>query len=150
MATVFVWEPFRRTPLRTLARNRAGLTYDAPRTSTRPVAVPFNIAEDAEGYTVQAALPGINPNELEINLEEQELTVRGEFKARELPEGARYHRREQAIGRFERSFRFPVSIDGEAVQASYEYGILTLRLPRAEAAKPRRIEVQTGSKVIEG
>lgn len=150
MATVFVWEPFGRTALRNNRRNRAAWSSNAPRGSTSRVTVPFNIAEDAEGYIVEAALPGINPNELEISLDEQELTVRGVFQAQELPEGVRYHRREQAVGSFERSFRFPLAINGEGVHAGYEHGILTLRLPKAEAAKPRRIEVQTPANVLEG
>jgi HSP20 family protein len=149
MATVFVWEPFGRTALRHNGRNRAAGANDAARSHTSRVTVPFNIAEDAEAYLVEAALPGINPNDLEISLDEQELTVRGAFKAQELPEGARYHRREQAVGSFERSFRFPPAINGEGVHAGYEHGILTLRLPKAEAAKPRRIEVQTPANVLE-
>lgn len=150
MATVFVWEPFGRTALRNNGRNRAAEANAAARSHTSRVTVPFNIAEDAEAYLVEAALPGINPNELEISLDEQELTVRGAFKAQELPAGARYHRREQAVGSFERSFRFPLAINGEGVQADYEQGILTLRLPKAEAAKPRRIEVQTPANILEG
>jgi HSP20 family protein len=150
MATVFMWEPFGRTALRNNGRNQAAWTSVAPHSSTSHVTVPFNIAEDAEAYLVAAALPGINPDELEISLDEQELMVRGAFKAQELPEGARYHRREQAVGNFERSFRFPLAINGDGVQASYAHGILTLRLPKAEAAKPRRIAVQTGANVLEG
>jgi HSP20 family protein len=150
MATVFVWEPFGRLAVRNNRRNRAAGTNAAARSNPARVTVPFNIAEDAEAYLVEAALPGINPNELEISLDEQELTVRGAFQAPELPEGARYHRREQAVGSFERSFRFPLAINGDSVQASYEHGILTLRLPKAEAAKPRRIEVQTPTNVLEG
>jgi HSP20 family protein len=115
----------------------------APRTDVRMLEVPFNVIESDEGFVVSAVLPGLKAEEIEINLANQVLTVSGEIKPAALPEGARYHVREQATGRFERSFKFNQAVDGNAVAASYEAGILTLRLPKAEQAKPRKISVQT-------
>lgn len=104
----------------------------------------FDVLEDSEGYTVQATLPGVQPDQLEINFADQVLTVKGECKVPELAKEARYHLRERPVGKFERSFRFPLALNSEAAQANYEHGILTLRLPKAETLKPRRIEVNVG------
>lgn len=121
------------------------MNNSTPRTDVRMIEVPFNVAESDEGFVVSAVLPGLKAEEIDINLANQVLTISGEIKAAALPEGARYHLREQATGRFERSFKFNQGVDGDAVAASYEAGILTLRLPKAEAAKPRKISVQASA-----
>ena len=104
--------------------------------------VALNVTEDESGYTVEAFLPGINPADLQIELVDRVLTMSGEFKAQEEVEGVRYHLRERSTGRFERSLRFPTLISGDAIESNYTDGILTIRLPKAESAKPRRIQVQ--------
>lgn len=121
------------------------MNTSTPRTDVRMIEIPFNVAESDEGFVVSAVLPGLKAEEIEINLANQVLTISGEIKAAALTEGARYHLREQATGRFERSFKFNQSVDGDAVAASYEAGILALRLPKAESAKPRKISVQASA-----
>ena len=121
------------------------MNASTPRTDVRMIEIPFNVAESDEGFVVSAVLPGLKAEEIEINLANQVLTISGEIKAAALTEGARYHLREQATGRFERSFKFNQSVDGDAVAASYEAGILALRLPKAESAKPRKISVQASA-----
>jgi HSP20 family protein len=105
----------------------------------------YDISEDGEGYTLRIALPGIDPKELELSLTGQVLTIRGEPKEVDLPQGARYHLRERAAGHFERSIRFPLPVEPDAVDARYEHGVLTVWMPKAEAIKPRRITVQAQS-----
>jgi HSP20 family protein len=112
------------------------------RTDVRMLEVPFNVMEHTEGYVVSAVIPGLKSEEIDINLANNVLTISGEIKPAELPEGARFHLREQATGRFERSLKFNQAVDANGVEASYEAGILTLRLPKAEEAKPRKISVQ--------
>lgn len=119
------------------------------RTSTRSAQVPLDVIEDADGYTVLAVLPGVAPEAIEVQLVEQQLTITAELRLPELPEGARYRLHELAGGRFERSLHFAYPIDADAVQANYNHGLLTLRLPKAESAKPRRIEVVGAASVIE-
>lgn len=111
--------------------------------------VAWDVAEEEDSYLVRAIIPGINPDDLDIAVDNQTLTLRGEFKEQALPEGARYYLRELGAGRFERSMQFPLPINADAVEAHYENGILTLRLPKAEAAKPRRITVQSQPRQIE-
>jgi HSP20 family protein len=116
----------------------------------RRLGVALNVIEDAAGYTVHALVPGVAPEALEINLENQVLTIKGEFKQPELPEGARYHMSELTYGSFERSVKFPQHVNPEAVEASYENGLLRISLPRAEAFKARRITVRNEAPAIEG
>ncbi len=111
--------------------------------------IAWDVAEEDEAYIVRAVLPGINPDDLDIEVSDQTLMIRGEFKEHAVPEGARYHLRELGTGRFERSMQFPLPLNADAVEAHYENGILTLRLPKAEAVKPRRITVQGQPRQIE-
>lgn len=124
--------------------------FVAPVNGERRMGIALNVIEDAGGYTVHALVPGVTPEELEISLENQVLTIKGEFKQPELPEGARYHLNELAYGSFERSIKFPQYINPEAVEASFENGLLRISLPRAEAFKPRRIAVRSEAPAIEG
>jgi HSP20 family molecular chaperone IbpA len=84
--------------------------------------VSFSATETKESYIVKATIPGINPNDLEIELANQTLTISGEG--------------------FKRSFRFSLPLNADAVETSYEFGILTITLPKSDALKPRRITVQ--------
>lgn len=146
MAAVFVWKPF--TPA--TARRARGYTLGNNATTGATLPVAFDVAEDDESYIVYAQVPGMHPDDIDINLENQVLTVKGEYRHAEPGEDVRYHLRERQSGRFERSFRFRLPLDSAQVEARYELGILYLRLPKAAAAKPRRIEVQVDAPVIAG
>ena len=102
---------------------------------------PLNVYNDGESFIVHGEVPGIAPKELDIEVTGDTLTVRGERKAPEIPEGASYHRREREFGRFRRSLTLPEQIDSTKVTATFTDGILEIRLPYAEAAKRRKIDV---------
>jgi len=103
---------------------------------------PLNVWTDNEGALVAVEIPGINPEQLELAVVGDTLTLRGKREAKDLPEGARYQRRERFQGEFARSVQLPFTIDAEKVEAEYKDGILTITLPRAESEKPKRIAVQ--------
>jgi HSP20 family protein len=105
---------------------------------------PADVIVDEQGVTVQMDVPGVRPDKLEIELENDVLTVRGE---RTFPyatdEGDRAVRRvERGFGRFERSLRVPRGLDPESVEASLADGVLTLRIPRPESPQPHRVEIR--------
>lgn len=104
--------------------------------------VALDVAETEAGYSVTASVPGVNPDDVEITLEDNVLTIKGETKAEESAEGEKYHVRERRYGRFNRSIRFPVAVNSDAVNATYENGILNLSVPKAEEVKPKRIAIQ--------
>lgn len=101
-----------------------------------------NIAEGQDGYVVEALAPGVDPATLDLSVKENVLTISGEKKA---PEGVRpeaFHRSERSAGRFVRAVELPADLDPEKVKAAYADGILRVTLPKAEQAKPRRIEIE--------
>ncbi|HEX9729077.1 MAG TPA: Hsp20/alpha crystallin family protein [Gemmatimonadales bacterium] len=104
-----------------------------------------DVKETAEAIEVAAELPGIKPEDVEVSVEHNTLTIAGE-KRREAVEGddGGYRITERNYGRFERSFTLPRGVDAGKVQARFEHGVLTVELPKAEEAKPQRIDVTIG------
>ncbi len=145
------WDPFREAT--TLNAAMDSLLRDAfvpaRAGSAQLPSIAWNVAESAEAFWVHATVPGVQPDQLDLIVNEQALTIRGEVPAPALPEGAQYRLHEWGTQRFERRLQFPVPLNADAVQASYEQGILTLYLPKAEAAKPRRITIQTQPQQID-
>jgi HSP20 family protein len=113
---------------------------------TQQFAPPADVLVDDEGVTVHMDLPGMRAENLEIELENDILTVRGErpypYRSDNGDSGVR--RVERAFGRFERALRVPRGLDPDSIQASLVDGVLTLRIPKPEQMKPRRIEVKAG------
>lgn len=104
-------------------------------------ALAVDVVENEDGYLVKASVPGVNPDDLEVTLEKNLLTIRGEIKADEDISKEQYHVRERRFGKFSRTVRFPVTVDASDIEASYENGVLTLNVPKAEEVKPKRITV---------
>ncbi len=102
-----------------------------------------NLWTNQDQGLLTAELPGIDPSQLEITVKNNTLTIRGSRQAEVLKEGENWLRRERGEGEFVRSFRLPFQVDADKVQADYQKGILQLTLPRAEADKPRKVEVQS-------
>jgi HSP20 family protein len=100
------------------------------------------VYETADEYVFQAELPGWSREQVSINFENQTLTIGGR---RELQngDGRQYHRVEGLYGQFARSFTVPGTVDAARVEAALKDGVLTIRLPKREEAKPRQIEVKT-------
>jgi len=101
---------------------------------------PVDVVEDKDAVRIMAELPGVKPEDVRISLENNILTLRGE-KRESHEEKAEVHRYERYYGVFERSFTVPSTVDAEHIQATYDVGVLTVRLPKVERAKPREIRV---------
>jgi len=104
-------------------------------------APPVDIYETAEEYVVMAEMPGCDPQGIDVQFEGGELSIYGRFAPRQVPQ-AGWLAREFGIGDYHRTFNVTDSIDADKISAEYEHGILTLRLPKVEQAKPRKIEVR--------
>jgi len=104
----------------------------------------MNMAESADGYTIEALAPGVNPGPIQITVVRDVLTVAGEQTAPEGVQREQFHRTERAAGRFVRNIELPTDVDPERVGARYANGLLVITLPKTEAAKPRQIKVQVG------
>lgn len=103
-----------------------------------------DVKETPHEFTVYVELPGVKPEEVSVQLRDDNLIIEGERKFEDEEHRENYIRRERAYGRFRRVFRLATPVQEEQVTASYRDGVLTIVLPKAEAAKPRRIEVKAG------
>jgi HSP20 family protein len=113
--------------------------------------IALDIAESENEYVMKASLPGISLDDLEITYANNTLTIKGEVREEQELEEARYHLRERSYGSFARSITLPAGVESDKIEANYESGVLTLRLPKADEIKPKRIAIKAGDaqKVIE-
>ncbi len=147
MARLTMWQPLSDmlaydTMMDQMMRNQPRV---AARSADTRASFAVDLVENENGYILHAVMPGVNPDELQIDFADRMLTIKGESKVVEAGEGNRYHLRERTPARYERSLRFPVPINTDAIEAGYENGILTLYLPKSETVKPRRITVQSAT-----
>ena len=101
----------------------------------------MNVWTSQDEAIITAELPGVDPNDIDISVTGDTLTVSGARHADELPEGAVYHRRERGCGKFTRAFQLPFPVESGKVEAAFESGVLHITLPRLEADKPRKITI---------
>jgi HSP20 family protein len=101
-----------------------------------------DIRETAESLVLTAELPGLSRDDVDITLENSVLTLRGERKFERDENQGNYHRIERSYGTFSRSFTLPANVQGEAVKASFENGVLTVEIPKREESRPRKIAIK--------
>jgi len=129
-----------------LRRDMNRLFSDWPRSRQWTTAASYpamNVWTDEDSTVITAELPGVNLDDLDISVEDDVLTLRGQRQPAEM-EGATYHRRERRHGTFVRTFRLPFRVDADRVDATFKNGVLNVSLPRAEEDKPRKISVRAG------
>jgi HSP20 family protein len=100
-----------------------------------------NVSETENGYILKAELPGVSKDDVKITLKDDVLTLRGEKKSDCKAEGQTFHICERVSGKFSRSFRLHAPVDKEKIEATFENGVLTMNIPKAEDAKPKEIEI---------
>ena len=101
-----------------------------------------DIYEEPEAILIEADLPGLNKDDVSVNLENNVLTIQGERKLEREDKRENYRRIERAYGVFARSFTLPSNVDAAKIDAEFKDGVLRIRLPKKEEAKPRQIEVK--------
>jgi len=152
--TIVRWEPLRELNSLQSEMNRLFNTvFDAPSGSSGSVLrrwVPaMDLVEVGDHFVLRADLPGMSEEDIDIEFEDSTLTVSGERKAEHEERGEGFHRVERSFGAFSRSLTLPKGIDGDAVTASFDRGVLEIRIPKPEDRKPRRITIG-GQEAIEG
>jgi len=140
------WEPFR--DLLTTQREFDRLFKEAfspmsgeTEVSTRSWAPPVDIYETQDAIVLKAELPGIDPKDVEVRVEDNTLYLKGERNYEKEVKEQNYHRIERSYGSFARSFSLPNSISADKVKAEYKDGLLTLTMPKREEAKPKTIKI---------
>ncbi|HHB91305.1 MAG TPA: Hsp20/alpha crystallin family protein [Anaerolineae bacterium] len=152
MTLVRRWDPFREmAELRATMDRLLNETRNLPLVSREETIwmLPLDVSETADAYIVKASIPGVNPDDIDVTLTDNVLTIKAEIKEEKEIEEAKYHLRERRFGLFSRSITLPTAVDADKVEAVYENGVLTLTIPKAEEVKPHKIEVHT-HKMIEG
>ena len=109
--------------------------------SGRGVFPPVNVFSDPDGYVIKVEVPGIAPDQLTIEGEGRTLTISGKRDV-DVPQGGAFHRRERGAGQFSRSLQLPEDLDLSRAEASCKHGMLTVRIPKREEAKPRQISIK--------
>ena len=107
----------------------------------------MDVAEKADAYLINVELPGVEPSQVEINFEQNVLTIRGTKPSSFDGSNGEYRvfTAERVSGEFERSVRLPDFVDSDRIEASYAHGLLRILVPKAQAAQPRRIEIKPGT-----
>ncbi len=147
MARLTTWEPFRelislreamdRLFEESLVRPRAGWLWPYG-----PETLAVDMYETPENVVVKTAIPGVKPEDIDITITGDTLTIKGEVKAEEEVKRENYIRQERRYGAFSRSLTLPTKVEAEKAKAEFENGILTLTLPKAEEVKPKVIKVK--------
>jgi HSP20 family protein len=107
---------------------------------------PIDVHQTGDEIIVTASLPGLKAGDVDITITGQTLAIRGEFKADETVSRDQYLYRERRYGTFHRQLQLPVRVQGDAAKATFEDGVLTLKIPKAEEVKPRQVKVEAASK----
>lgn len=115
--------------------------------SGRTWGLPLDVVEQDDAYVVRASIPGMNPDDIDITLTDNVLTIQGQTRHEdEQRDGERYVMRERRYGSFSRSISLPMPVDAEQIEATCDNGELMLTLPKAAAVRPRRIAVNRGTR----
>jgi HSP20 family protein len=150
MATLDRWEPFRNaspdSQLNRMFNDFFGRATQEQNLTTWAPAV--DIYEGEHELVVKADLPDVKPEELDIRVENNILTIRGERKFEKKVDEKNYLRVERAYGSFARSFSLANTVNSEAIKADYKDGVLTLSIPKREEAKPKQIKVSGGAPAV--
>jgi HSP20 family protein len=123
----------------------AGTTAEQGSVITSAWFAPTDVSEDANGIQITMELPGVEPEDVRLSLENNLLTIRGEKRQQAEQKNERVHRFERTYGTFERTFVLPSTVDSEQIEARYENGVLHIAIPKAERAKPREIRVKSSA-----
>lgn len=100
-----------------------------------------SLEDTGAAFVLRAEVPGLTEKDLDLNVEGDTVTLKGE-RTTSVPEGYSVHRRERATQRFARSFSLPAQVDSEKAEASLQHGVLTVTIPKAQQAQPRKISVR--------
>ena len=146
MANITRWDPFQE--MLTLREAMNQLFEDSvvrPGNIRGQGFVPaLDLSETQDGFVVETALPGLKPEEIEITVENNVLTIKGETRRESEDKNRSYHRVERSFGSFQRTVGLPSTVKADQIKASLTDGVLRLDIPKAEEVKPRKISVNVG------
>ena len=143
MATLTRWDPFRDLMGIQGELNRLfGRTYGGGESVGNGWMPALDIYEGKDKYVISVELPGIEPADVDISVEDSTLTIRGERKFYQEVDEDSFHRVERRYGSFSRSLALPQTANADAIEASFDRGVLTVEIPKVEEAKPKKITIK--------
>lgn len=104
--------------------------------------VPLDVVQDGEQLVVNATVPGVKPEEIQVTVEDRVLTIGAETKAEREEGDGNYLLRERRAGKFRRALRLPETVDADKAETAYENGVLTITFPKLEAKRAKRLEIK--------
>jgi HSP20 family protein len=143
------WDPFRdllsiQEEMNQLFNRAFGRSFGETGETARVWAPALDISERKDAYVVTVEVPGVKQEDIDITLEDGLLTIAGERKQTQESSDEQFHRVERRYGAFRRSITLPSQVQADAIEASYDNGVLEVLLPKAEEAKPKKITVRSG------
>jgi HSP20 family protein len=143
MSNMIRWEPMRQMmSMRNMMDNMMQDLYERPFGLSEMGFPTVDLVQTEEAVIIKATLPGIKPDDLQLSVTGETLTMRGEIRQEEEYKEATYHIRERNYGTFSRSITLPVQVVSDQAKAEFENGVLTLTLPKAEEIRPKTITVK--------
>jgi HSP20 family protein len=155
MTTMMRWDPFQdlrsaqdemaqMSPMLAQALGLHGQQQGSGRATATAWAPALDISERKDAYLVMVELPGVEPDDLQITMEDGLLTIQGERHFAHDSSEQQFHRVERRYGAFRRSITLPAQVQAEQIEATFDNGVLEIVVPKAEEAKPKRIQVRPG------
>lgn len=139
------WDPFRDLlGIQTDMTRLLDRAYGGSSGGTPGWTPPLDVAETGDAYRVVVELPGFGPDQVDVTVSDGTLTIKGERKFYDDVAEESFHRVERRFGAFQRSISLPSQVQADRIAATFDNGVLTIEVPKAEAVKPRRIQIQAG------
>src|ERR687896_922167 len=151
------WEPFRE--LRKMQGNLDRLWRDlghggGEAGNVENWAIPLDVVQQGDNIVVKASVPGVNPEDIDVSIENDVLTIKGQTKEEREHQEGNYLMRERRSGSFYRALRLPDTLDSDQAQSHYEHGVLSITFPRMESKRARRLQITSGQgsqgQIVEG
>ena len=116
---------------------------------TEPESLPIDVSQTDDAYVVKAEMPGVKPEDVQITIHGNTVSIRGEVRQEEERQDQRYLVRERRMGTYFRTFTLPTAVDPDRAEANFDNGVLTLTIPKSEAAKPKRVKVRSNTPMLQ-
>ena len=146
------WDP--RYELRrmheTMNRHRRAFGFNYADTERKEWAIPVDVREDGDDILVRASLPGVNPDDIDVSIENHVLAIKAKTTADQERKEVGYLIKERRAGSFHRALQLPDTVDTDKAKTLYENGVLTVTLPKADTKKAKRLEVTVGKPIKDG
>jgi HSP20 family protein len=147
------WEPFQE--LRQMQGNMNRLWRDlghggGEEGNVESWAIPLDVVQQGDNIVVKATVPGVNPEDIDVSIENDVLTIKGHTKEEREHQEGNYLMRERRSGSFYRALRLPETVNTDQAHPSYEHGVLTITIPKAESKKAKQLKVSVGDRELEG